>query len=954
MIYISEEEYLMHHGVSKRDGAPIGSGRHPLGSGQRPFQNYREFRNRRAQLIEKFKKEGMNSREIEKAVSDYFHIPMRRLRDINQLAKAQVDREDYYTIKKMMDAGRPMSEIIERTGRSATGIKDLMARDAKRKANKINDAVNLLKNSLDIEGGYIDLSSGSEYTIGISTNQKGAVIEALKNDPSVDVVTFPVKQMFGKGVTNTTMLVPAGTTKAEIMENLDKLRPPVDIKIDSDDKPQQLRPVQNVDPKRIAVVYGDEGGTERDGMIGLRRGVEDLDLGKAKYAQVRIAVDGTDYIKGMAVYDDNIPDGKDIVIYSNRKKGVPLKETEADGGKSVLKAMKEPGNELNPFGAAIRPGLQRGALNIINAEGHWEDWSKSLASQLLSKQPPSLAQKQLKLSKDIAAAELEEYKSLTNPTIKRYLLDKFAEKCDSDAVNLKAAAFPRQASKVILPIPSLKENEVYAPTYEPGEQVALIRYPHGGKFEIPIVKVNNNNPEAKRVMGNARDAIGINSKVANVLSGADFDGDTVLVIPMTSARLKGRRDIKASEKALLDLSNFDPKEAYPGDNLSPRDIMKKKSTGNYMGRATNLITDMTVKGASPEHIARAVKYSMVVIDAAKHKLDHKKAYKDLGIKELKELYQGTSRGGASTIISRAKSPDRPEAYKEIRGLKDMTPEERARYDAGEKIYRKTGEIQKWERVKDPAKMTPEELERHKAGKKVYRDISDQGKKVTMSSLKMREAKDPYTLTSGGSKENPGTVIEKYYADYASYMKALANESRKASRSTGKLQKSNTAAKVYAEEVKSLNDKYVRAVMNRPKERQAQALANSTANAEIESHPEYDDDQQTKCRSRALEYARAVTGAKKIPIDITDREWEAIQAGAISDSRLSEMLKDTNIDELRQRALPKNQKLMSDSRISRAETMLAQGFTWNDVAKALGVSESTVRRALKKSGASVIE
>lgn len=67
---------------------------------------------------------------------------------------------------------------------------------------------------------------------------------------------------------------------------------------------------------------------------------------------------------------------------------------------------------------------------------------------------------------------------------------------------------------------------MYAPNYKDGETVALIRYPHGGTFEIPILTVNNKQAEGKRVLGNTpADAIGINSKVAGRLSGADFDGD---------------------------------------------------------------------------------------------------------------------------------------------------------------------------------------------------------------------------------------------------------------------------------------------------------------------------------------------------------------------------------------------------------------------------------------------
>ena len=68
---------------------------------------------------------------------------------------------------------------------------------------------------------------------------------------------------------------------------------------------------------------------------------------------------------------------------------------------------------------------------------------------------------------------------------------------------------------------------------ENGERVVLIRHPHGGTFEIPELTVNNKNPDARKIVGTikSQDAIGIHHKVAEHLSGADFDGDTVLVIP---------------------------------------------------------------------------------------------------------------------------------------------------------------------------------------------------------------------------------------------------------------------------------------------------------------------------------------------------------------------------------------------------------------------------------------
>ena len=174
----------------------------------------------------------------------------------------------------------------------------------------------------------------------------------------------------------------------------------------------------------------------------------------------------------------------------------------------------------------------------------------------------TLIKKQLGLAKADKQAEYDEICSLTNPTVKKALLKSFADDCDAAAVHLQAAALPRQKYQVILPLTTIKDNEVYAPNYKDGETVALIRYPHGGTFEIPILKVNNKLDEGKSVLGNTpADAIGINKKNADRLSGADFDGDTVMVIPCNSTKSKVKI---TSTSPLKGLEGFDTKDAYGG------------------------------------------------------------------------------------------------------------------------------------------------------------------------------------------------------------------------------------------------------------------------------------------------------------------------------------------------------------------------------------------------------
>lgn len=266
-------------------------------------------------------------------------------------------------------------------------------------------------------------------------------------------------------------------------------------------------------------------------------------------------VDGTHFIKGMAVYADDLPDGVDVRVNTKKSSSTPLKGTKDN---SVLKPIKS--DPDNPFGSLIKEGVNdpehgtkgggqsyyidadgKKKLSVINKraeEGDWREWSDTLPSQFLAKQSMSLINRQLNLAKDDKKSEFDEIMSLNNPAVKKQRLKAFAEDCDAAAEHLKAAALPRQKYQVMLPLTTIKDNEIYAPNYDDGETVALIRYPHGGTFEIPILKVNNHNKEGQSAMGKlAQDAVGISKAVADRLSGADFDGDTVMVVPCNSKRV---------------------------------------------------------------------------------------------------------------------------------------------------------------------------------------------------------------------------------------------------------------------------------------------------------------------------------------------------------------------------------------------------------------------------------
>lgn len=896
------EDELMHYGTKRH------SGRYPWGSGENPYQDSRSFLGVEKQL----RKDGLSEKEI----AGYFGMSVKQLRARKSNAKNEEYAANVAEATKLKEKGYSNVAIGKKMGVPESTVRNWLKPGADQKATIATKTADMLKDAVS-ERKYIDVGGGVENQLNISRNQLDNAIEMLKQQ-GYKIQYIQTEQLGTGKKTSIKVLTKDDVPYSEVSKNRAQIAYPGFYADNGGTELYKVAPPVSISSKRIKVKYAEDGGVDKDGVIELRRGVEDLNLGNARYAQVRIAVDGSHYLKGMAMYSDDMPDGYDIIFNTNKKRGTPML---GEGDNSVLKKMKS--DQDNPFGATIRSDDQlilcqnhyigkdgkkhQSALNIVNEEGNWNTWRKSLSSQMLSKQNPTLAKKQLKLAYDLKQDEFDEIMSLTNPVIKKALLDKFADGCDSAAVHLKAAGLPRQASKVILPFPDMKENEIYAPSFRDGESVVLIRYPHGGTFEIPELRVNNKNKSAERLIHNAQDAVGINPRVAERLSGADFDGDTVLVIPTGGTKIKTSRPLKG-------LEGFDPKTAYP----AYEGMTKPGSKGSgfnkqrQMGDVSNLITDMTIKGANADEIAMAVRHSMVVIDAEKHNLNWRQSYIDNNIAALKEKYQGGKNRGASTLISRASSQANPLARKEITNPKKMTDAERERFLSGKKVYRETGETYT-----------------NKSGKVVKR---------TTRSTKMAEADDAYSLSSG-------TIMENIYAEHANKLKALANRSRRESYFTTPIPYNPQAKKSYSKEVSSLDIKLNTALKNRPLERKAQLLANAKVRMIRDANPDMDKDDIKKLKGRCLEEARIQTGAKKQQIQISDREWEAIQAGAISTNKLRQIINNSDLDTLKQLAMPRESKGLSTAKKARAKALEARGYTLAEIADALGVSTSTVQSVL---------
>ena len=970
-----DDEYknsLIHYGT------PRHSGRYPWGSGDNPYQHSSYF----MAEVNRMRKEGKSDNEI----ADSMNMSSGEFRSKITLAKEKITKENRQRAMELYGKGYSKTKIAEIMGVSEGTVRNYLKPQEYKDGKPTTANLALyLKDQVDSKG-MIDVGAGVELGLGISDVRLNAVLKQLEDEGYSVINKVMVEQSTNPGkYTQLRVIAPPGTTRKDVYNNLGDIQT-----IESYDQyalaAENKHPgfertkyglyyPESLDSSRIMIRYAEDGGKAKDGVIELRRGVDDISLGKSNYAQVRIMTDGKYYLKGMAMYSDDMPDGVDVIFNSHQPRGTDM----ADVFKP-LKTNKTTGeiDRDNPFGAAIKPeerGGQRfyndelgnehlSVINIVNSEGDWGEWSKTLSSQFLSKQNRPLVKKQLELSYNNKVDEYRDILQLNNPVIKQHFLDAFAEDCDASAVHLKAASLPRQASHVILPVPELSDKEIYAPRYDNGETVVLIRYPHTGTFEIPELKVNNNHPIAAERLGQATDAVGINPVVAKQLSGADFDGDTVMVIPVSKGGVGTKVTTQEYLRELKDFETDDYAITDKNDPLYLVDAAHGFHKQTEMGKVSNLITDMTILGAPIDEIARAVKHSMVVIDAEKHHLDWRQSEIDNGIKELKTRYQGGPDRGAATLISKASSEKRINKVKPQYTLylqdeegNDVLDENGKRIQliknginvqTGEKVYRETGEtyhkpIYEYEKDAEGRYILDE-----KTGKKrkvSAKPIGYQEKAIPRQTktTKMADTDDAMTLVS--EARHP---IELAYANYANNLKALANEARRESINTKPIVYDSMARKVYSTEVESLKNKLDIAKQNAPRERQAQIAASVIFKAKRQDNPNMSAEEEKKVKAQALAEQRVRYGAKKDPIDITDQEWEAIQAGAIHSNMLRDILRNTDADALRERAMPNNYKNTANQyKEQRIKDLADSGYTQAEIANIVGLSASTVSNVLLK-------
>lgn len=306
-----EEDILMHYGVKRR------SGRYPWGSGDNPYQHGGDFLAR----VEELQRLG----KTEKQIADELHLSTTDLRMQVRVAKHERRALQADRARSLREDGKTLDEIASILGyANDSSVRALLNENTAANKNKAQATAEILKKEL-AEKGAIDVGTGVERQLGVST---GVLQEALfiletegynRYGVGVPQVNDPKKR------TITPVISVPEIDQREVYQNLDLVKSVGDYhSTDGGESWDKREYPASIDSSRVKILYGDEGGALKDGVIEIRRGVADLDLGDSHYAQVRILVDGTHYLKGMAMYSDDMPDGADIVFNTNKHTGTPM------------------------------------------------------------------------------------------------------------------------------------------------------------------------------------------------------------------------------------------------------------------------------------------------------------------------------------------------------------------------------------------------------------------------------------------------------------------------------------------------------------------------------------------------------------------------------------------------------------------------------------------------------
>lgn len=216
----------------------------------------------------------------EKEIAEYFNMTTSQLRAKKSQDAAKDTQARYNAVYAVYDGGiTSPTAIAKKLGMPNSTVTSILKKRNSAPHQIQNNTLDALKRAVD-EYGYVDVGKGVNRYMGITEDRLKKSCVLLRDEEGYTLEQMNFRQATTNHSTQVKILAKPGTTRAELMEHQTDWHPPFEYTQDGGLTFQHREPVVNIDNKRVMVRYPDEGGKARDGTIELRRGVEDLSLGK--------------------------------------------------------------------------------------------------------------------------------------------------------------------------------------------------------------------------------------------------------------------------------------------------------------------------------------------------------------------------------------------------------------------------------------------------------------------------------------------------------------------------------------------------------------------------------------------------------------------------------------------------------------------------------------------------
>ena len=205
----------------------------------------------------------------------------------NAITYARKEEREYNReqVAGMKEAGLSNVEIGQRLGISEGTVRNYISDNKSSKATSEQQLDNIEKALSDSlkQTGHLDVGVGVERQLGVSRTKFNAVVNQMVENGDLYIHNIQIQRL--NDPTKYT-IVKVLSTEPDYLKVLKDSTNIGNLEYFSDDKAlesaKRFETPQMVDLNRIKIRYQEDGGADLDGLIEIRKGTEDLDLGNSQ------------------------------------------------------------------------------------------------------------------------------------------------------------------------------------------------------------------------------------------------------------------------------------------------------------------------------------------------------------------------------------------------------------------------------------------------------------------------------------------------------------------------------------------------------------------------------------------------------------------------------------------------------------------------------------------------